>query len=143
MISSNILKHYLKNFSWMILENIVKVFIGFTLTVYVIRYLGPSDFGLLSYALSIIGILYPVATLGLDAILFRNIIKDKENEKTLMKTGYITRIIAGISLFMLTSLSACFYSDNKVFVWMMIILAFGMIIDGFAIYKGTESDMKL
>jgi len=79
--------------------------------------------------------LYPVATLGLDAILFRNIIKDKENEKTLMKTGYITRIIAGISLFMLTSLSACFYSDNKVFVWMMIILAFGMIIDAFSIYK--------
>ncbi len=117
------------------LENIVSVFIGFTVSIYVIRYLGPSDFGLLSYALSIISILYPVATLGLDAILFRNIIKDKENEKTLIKTGYITRLVAGVSLFVLTSIMVYFYSDDKVFIWMIIILAFGMIINAFSIYK--------
>jgi O-antigen/teichoic acid export membrane protein len=135
LISIDTLKHYSKNFSWMMLENLVKIFIGFAVTIYVIRYLGPSDFGLLSYALSIVGILYPVATLGLDAILFRNIIKDKENEKTLIKTGYITRIVAGVSLFLLTSILVYFYSDDKVFVWMLVILAFGMIIDAFSIYK--------
>jgi len=134
MISDTI-KHYIKNFSWMMMENFIKVIIGLSVTIYVIRYLGPSDFGLLSYALSIVGILYPIATLGLDAILLRNIIKYKENEQTFIKTGYITRLIAGTSLFILTSLIVYFYSDNKVFVWIMFILSFGMIIDSFSIYK--------
>lgn len=121
------------------LENIVKVFIGFAVTIYVIRYLGPSDFGLLSYALSIVGILYPVATLGLDAILFRNIIKDKDNEKTLIKTAFMLRVLFSIFIFLLIGVGITFFIADKILSVLLIILLFGLVIDSFEVYRAYFS----
>ena len=95
---SSTAKHYIRNFSWMMLEKIIKVFIGLSVGVYVVRYLGPKDFGILSYGLSIVGVLYPFATLGIDAILFRNIIQDKKNEAAIIYTAKMLRFYASICI---------------------------------------------
>ena len=100
------------------------------------RYLGPNDFGLISYALSIIGILHPLSTLGLDAIIFRNIIRDKKNEKIIIKTSYLIRIVSGTILFLCTSLWFYFHGDNSVFNFIIFILAIGFILDAFVVYEG-------
>jgi O-antigen/teichoic acid export membrane protein len=120
---------------WLILDNLVKIAVSFTVTIYVIRYLGPADFGLLSFALSIVGILYPIATLGMDAILFRDIIKYKSNERTLIKTAYTARFFAALPLFLIASTVVYLYSENIVFVYMLMILSTGMIVDAFSVYK--------
>ncbi len=133
------LNHYLKNFSWMMLENIVKIIIGLAVTIYVIKYLGPKDFGLLSYTLSIVGILYPFATLGIDAILFRNIIKDKENEKDLIYTARVLRFVASIIIAIIATISIYLYSENIDFLIIGIILLFGLIVDSFEVYRAYFS----
>jgi O-antigen/teichoic acid export membrane protein len=127
--------NHVSNLAWLMLDNLVKVVVSFTVTIYVIRYLGPADFGLLSYALSIVGILYPIATLGIDAILFRNIIKDKSNERTLIKTAYTVRLFAALPLFLITSTVVYLYSEDMIFVYMLMILSAGMIVDVFSVYK--------
>ena len=127
--------NHVSNLAWLMLDNLVKVVVSFTVTIYVIRYLGPADFGLLSYALSIVGILYPIATLGIDAILFRNIIKDKSNERTLIKTAYTVRLFAALPLFLITSTVVYLYSEDMIFVYMLMILSTGMIVDAFSVYK--------
>ena len=76
MLSLFTLKNFLINFSWIILSQFSKIILGGFTFIYVVKYLGPNDFGLISYALSIIGILHPLSTLGLDAIIFRNIVFD-------------------------------------------------------------------
>ena len=127
--------NHASNLVWLILDNLVKVAVSFTVTIYVIRYLGPADFGLLSYALSIVGILYPIATLGIDAILFRNIIKDKSNERALIKTAYTVRFLAVLPLFLITFIVVYLYSKDMVFVYMLTILSSGMIVDVLSVYK--------
>jgi len=44
-------KKYFKNTSWVFAEKAFRILISFVVTIFVIRYLGPEDFGLLSYAL--------------------------------------------------------------------------------------------
>jgi O-antigen/teichoic acid export membrane protein len=139
VISIDTLSHFLKNFSWMMFENIVKVLVGLFVTIYVIRYLGAKDFGLLSYTLSIVGVLYPFSTLGIDAILFRNIIKDKESERDLIHTARLLRFIASIVIVILATASIYLYSENIDFIIIGTILLFGLIVDSFEVYKAYFS----
>jgi O-antigen/teichoic acid export membrane protein len=43
--------------------------------VYVVPYLGPERFGLLCYAMSFVGLFTALATLGLDGIMMRELVK--------------------------------------------------------------------
>jgi len=131
----NTLKHYSINFSWMMLENLVKILVGFTISVYVIRYLGPKDFGLISYSLSIVGILTPFASLGLDAILFRNLINDSANEATLIYTAKVLKLLASIFLIIISIPILYFYTDQNDFFYIFTLLLIGLLIDVFALYK--------
>jgi O-antigen/teichoic acid export membrane protein len=131
----NTLKHYSINFSWMMLENLVKILVGFTISVYVIRYLGPKDFGLISYSLSIVGILTPFASLGLDAILFRNLINDSANEATLIYTAKVLKLLASIFLIIISIPILYFYTDQNDFFYIFTLLLIGLLIDVFALYN--------
>ncbi len=135
MAISTTVAHYIKSFSWMMLENIVKTFLGLVVTIYVIRYLGPTDFGLLSFGLSIVGILYPVTTLGLDAILFRNIIKNIENERTLIHTAKVLRLYTAILLTLIVSIYIYNLSLSGNLKCVLELLLLGLIIESFSIYK--------
>jgi len=64
-------KKYFVNTGWLFFERIVGMALSFFVGVYVARYLGPANFGLLSYAGSFVGLFIALATLGLDGIVVR------------------------------------------------------------------------
>ena len=50
-------KHnFFENFNWLLFEKILRVVVGLFIGLWVARYLGPDNFGILSYALTIITI---------------------------------------------------------------------------------------
>lgn len=53
------------------LERMMRLLISAAVMVFVARYLGPADYGLLSYAAGIFGLLAPVALLGVPQVLVR------------------------------------------------------------------------
>ena len=67
---------YFKNTSWLFAEKILRMVVGLLVGVWVARYLGPEQFGLLSYALSFVGLFSIVATFGLDEIVVRELVKN-------------------------------------------------------------------
>jgi O-antigen/teichoic acid export membrane protein len=128
-------KGHASNFIWLTLESLVKIVVSFAITVYVIKYLGPKDFGVFSYALSIVGILYPISTLGIDAILFRNIIKDKNNEKKLMRAAFTLRFFASVFVsLMVLSVITFLHIDNDLY-YVMSLLLISLILDSFLVYR--------
>ena len=62
----------------------VSLFVG----IYVARYLGPERFGLLSYANSFVGIFLALATLGLDDVVVRELVKTPELREKLLGTAF-------------------------------------------------------
>ncbi len=91
----------------------------------VARYLGPSDFGLISYSLAVIGILSTIASLGLDSWIVNRLVRNPEQRSpllwnvTFMKIGLTVHtfflavlLIAGCQQFSEESSKACLVSSG-------------------------------
>ena len=64
----------LRNFGWLSAEDLCRIAVGFLITLGLAKYLGPSQFGALSYLTSIIALLIPFTVFGLDAIVLRQLV---------------------------------------------------------------------
>ncbi len=82
------LRKYLANTSWLIAERIFRMVVMLFVGIYIARYLGPENFGLLSYALSFSGLFLALATLGLDGLLVRELVKQPKQRNTLLGTAF-------------------------------------------------------
>lgn len=100
------LKIYGANASWLFLDKIFRLAIGFTVGIYVAYRLGPSNYGLLYTAIGFCMIFSVFVALGLDQILVRELVKKPEKRDLLLGTAFVLRIcgfllmavVAGVSL---------------------------------------------
>lgn len=91
---------YLSNIIWLFGERLLKIALSFFVGVWLARYLGPFEFGLYNYVISLVGIFTALTTLGLDHILVRELVKS-DNWHTLLGTGFVMRLMNSILLFLL------------------------------------------
>lgn len=71
---------------------VVGLFVG----IWVARYLGPENFGLFSYAQSFVGLFAVIATLGLDSIVIRELVKDESKRDILLGTAFRLKLIGAL-----------------------------------------------
>jgi O-antigen/teichoic acid export membrane protein len=96
------LMRYVKNTSWLLGEKILRLTIGLLVGIWVARYLGPEEFGDFNYALSFVAFFSIFATLGLDKVVVRELVKNKALTDKLMGTAFILKLIgSGIVLCLL------------------------------------------
>lgn len=93
---SEVLQKIVANTGWLIMEKGVSMGISFFVAVWVIRYLGPELFGKFSYAMSMVALFGAIATLGLDNIVIRNIVRGDADEGELLATTGVLKFIGGI-----------------------------------------------
>ncbi len=75
------------NAMWIIGCKIVQALLGLVVSMLTARYLGPSNYGLINYAISLVAFLTPIMKLGLDSIVVQEIINSEEkNEGTILGT---------------------------------------------------------
>jgi len=94
--SSAAFKKYLTNTSWLFLEKVLRMLISFVVTIYVVRYLGPEQFGTFSYAMSFAFLFSTIAILGLDNIIIRELVKNPEKRDELLGTGFWLRVFGAV-----------------------------------------------
>ena len=82
------LKRYFANTSWLMGHRVLSMVVALFVGVYVARYLGPERFGLLSYAGSFVGLFTALATLGLDSIMVRELVKTPERRDEIVGTAF-------------------------------------------------------
>ena len=59
------LRQVLGNLAWLLTDQILQMALGLFVGVWVARYLGPAQFGLISYAIAFVSLFASVATMGL------------------------------------------------------------------------------
>jgi PST family polysaccharide transporter len=93
--SSNLVAIF-RNFTWLALDRVVRMGLGVVLTIWIARYLGPSQFGLFNYAAAFVALFTPVASLGLDSILVRDLLRESEPARmSSMGTAFLMRFVGG------------------------------------------------
>jgi O-antigen/teichoic acid export membrane protein len=78
----------------------------------VTRYLGPQDFGILSYAQSLVGLFAAFSSLGLGDILVRELVKSQEKDRVLLGTAFGLQTVGSIFI-MLSLLLLIYLNDNE------------------------------
>jgi O-antigen/teichoic acid export membrane protein len=103
--------NYLSNSLWMLLEKSSRIISGILVGVLVARYLGPAQYGLINYALSVISIFTILSTLGLDSIVVRELITRKDKKNEILGTTFFMRL-GGALLVVIGSTAYSFLRDT-------------------------------
>ena len=81
------LKRYLANTAWLVFEKSIRILYYLVIGSWVVRYLGPAQFGTLSFAQSLVGLFAPLSALGLTNVLSLHLVKQPEKIPTYLSTS--------------------------------------------------------
>jgi len=98
---------YLFNSSWMLLEQMLRIFSGVFVGIYIARYLGPENFGVLNYIIAISTLIIAVSRLGMDGILVRDVIQNPKD----------VRVYIGTAFWLMNASALACYSVLLLIVW--------------------------
>jgi len=106
----------------MLFARIGTLVISFTVSIYVVRYLGPHNYGLLSYAVSFVSIFAFIVSLGIDQILYRELVNHPEKERELLGSALLLKLVGGVAASVLTIATAAFFRPdgaNLLLIWII------------------------
>lgn len=120
------------NTGWLLADRIIRMSIGLFIGVWIARYLGPEQFGLYNYAIAFASLFIAFATLGLDRIVVRDIVRDPSCKNEILGTAFALKLLGSV-LALLLSVGAIHLlrPDDRLSLWLVGITAAGMIFQAF------------
>lgn len=103
-------------------EYSLKIFSAIFVTIYLARYLGPEQFGVLSYVLAVTTVFMAVSRLGMESILVRDLARHPELNQPQMSTAFILMLIAGIAAVLILAGLAYWLESNtqtRIYIWII------------------------
>ena len=122
---------YFKNTSWLFGEKILRMIVGLFVGIWVARYLGPEQFGLFSYAQSFVGLFTAIATLGLDGIVVRELVKDGSRRDELIGTAFWLKLFGAFVVLLILAIAINFTSNDTYTNTLVFIIASATIFQSF------------
>lgn len=85
-----------KNALWIIACRIAQALLSLAISTLSARYLGPGNYGLINYAISVVAFVSPIAMLGLSATLVQELLQKPEQEGKTMGTALTMSLISSL-----------------------------------------------
>lgn len=128
-------KKYFLNTGWLLFNNIFGMVITLFVGVYVVRYLGPNNYGLFSYAGSFVGLFSAISALGLDNIVVRELVKNKKKRDELLGTTFVLKIIGSILVLIIIVIAVRLTNNDSFTNLLIFIIAIGTIFQSFDVIQ--------
>lgn len=126
------MRQVLVNLAWLFTDQILQMGLGLVVGLWVARYLGPAQFGLLNYALAFVSVFSSVATMGLGSIVIRDIARNPECKNETLGTAFGMQFTGGcITLLLTVTMISIFKPDEGLTRWLVGIIAAGTIFQAF------------
>lgn len=132
---SQILQRIIHNTGWLFADKVLRMGVGFFVTVWITRYLGPEKYGLLSYASAFVGLFTAVANLGLYGIVVRDVVRYPDSTDEILGTAFFLKLSGGLCALLL-SLGIMFFlrPGESLTHWLVGITAAGFIFQSFEVF---------
>jgi PST family polysaccharide transporter len=102
--------------------------VGLIVGVWVARYLGPEQFGAYNFAVAFVALFGALATLGLDGIVVRDIVREPSNKHEILSSAYVLKLCGGCIAFGIAWASIFIVRpEDSQAHWLVGIIASGMI----------------
>lgn len=125
------LKRYGSNTISLLAVRIFSSLVSLFVAVYLTRYLGPENYGQLSYALSFVGLFSILGSLGIDSVLYRELVQHPDQREVYLGSAFGIKAVAGIFAAMLSIVAALFLVEDDVSRVVIFILAGTFIFNAF------------
>jgi len=93
------LQKALVNTGWLFGDKLLRMGIGLLVGVWIARYLGPSQYGLMSYAIAVVALFGAVANLGLNGIVVRDLLNQPDAANEIMGSTLALQLLGGFAAF--------------------------------------------
>jgi O-antigen/teichoic acid export membrane protein len=133
-LASDVVRQYLKSSFWMVVARALWVVMAFTVGIVVIRRLGPHDFGVLNYVVAYVGIISVIASLGLDAIVERQLARQPENEGRILGNYFVFKLLSTAAMLAVLGASFFFIPERGLIVGCLVV-ALGHICHPFGVVQ--------
>ncbi len=85
-----------QNAAWIVGCKVVQSIINLVISMITARYLGPSNFGLITYASSVVAFVVPVVQLGLSKTLVQELIENPKKEGKILGTALVLNVASAL-----------------------------------------------
>jgi O-antigen/teichoic acid export membrane protein len=126
--------HYLQNLitntGWLFAEHVLRMAIGLVVGIWVARYLGPEQFGLLSYAFAFVFVFSSFAMLGLEWVVVRTLVREPARRTEILGTAFLLKLIAGAATLALSFGAVVFLRPGDRLTWALVgVIALGNVFN--------------
>ena len=84
------------NSMWIVGQQFFQMAMQFVVSIFIVRYLGPSDYGVISYTTCYIGFFMSIVTLGMDSIVIKKMIEYPDDEGEILGGCITYRLFAAL-----------------------------------------------
>lgn len=132
-----------KNISWLISDRIWRMAISLIVGIWVVRYLGPDNYGFINYVLAYIGIGTVVSNMGMESFLVKEITVHPNQRQHIIFSGFLLRVIASV-LVLISLLLILYFTNEPAGVFLMLALVVPQLLSSpFAIVDlAFQADLK-
>lgn len=133
---------YFKSAFWLTASRILSMLVSLAATFYVARTLGPQNFGELSYAQSVVGILALFSALV--GALYRDLVKYQDRENQLLGTAWVIAFTAAFATSALALAYVLIVPHSQLTIMVIALICLGQFFSPFSIisnvfYAKTET----
>ncbi|WP_086774553.1 flippase [Vibrio coralliirubri] len=127
-------KKYLSSLLALIGDKVVRILLGLFVGVWIARYLGPEEFGRLSYTQSIVAFITAFCSLGLEGILTKKLTEGNLFQADLLGTSLLLRLSSALfSVFIVFSITP-FFSVSVDFEILLLTLSTISVFQSFSVF---------
>lgn len=128
----NTVQRIAKNIGMLMISQILGYIFGFLYAMYMARYLGVDDFGVLSFALAFAGLFGIFADLGLSTLTIREVAKDRSLAGKYLGNIALMKVILAAIVFGLIALTINILSYPEQTIKVVYLIALSIILSSFA-----------
>lgn len=124
-------RRYFSNTSWMFAEQFLRLVAGLFVGIYVARYLGPEQFGILSYATAFVALFAVIARLGMDGIMVRELVNHPAQRAQDLGAAFWIMTAGSISCVVAIFIIAPLLNNDSTTNLYIFIIASGLLFQSF------------
>lgn len=126
-------RRYFANTSWILAEQLLRLIAELLVGIWVARYLGAEQFGVLSYAIAFVAIFSTIAKLGLDGIVVRELVIEPSQKDKYLGTAFRLKFGGAFLSIAAVALALQLTSSDYTTKLYVLIIACGMIFQSFEV----------
>ncbi len=136
-------KKVVKNIYWAVLGKVVNIVSGLLVGIFIARYLGPDQYGIMNYVVSFVTLFNVLATFGFDNIEIRELSRKEFSVEKILGTAIVLRLFFATTTFLLVVIIASIFETDSFTFWMIIIYALSLIFQTLNIIRNYFTSIVL